>query len=199
MTGLELFWLGRKLSLLGFKVKRFHYLSLQWDLTRSADQLYREIEQSRGVKLHLVGHSLGGLVIARMLERHPQVSHMVRVAFLATPFKGSKVASVLHCYWLGRMILGPAAREGIIAQRPIPPAGRQCLVISGTLPFGVGILFGVPFPNDGTVAVAETEIPAACHLEVRASHMGMLYSDKVATAIGAFFSSEQVDLTVHKK
>jgi hypothetical protein len=61
-------------------------------------------------------------------------------------------------------------------------------VLAGTSAIGLGRLFGhFKGPNDGTVAVAETELSGAadrCVLPV--SHFGMLMSEEVAAEVTHF-------------
>ena len=47
-----------------------------------------------GIKVNLIGHSMGGLVIARMLSDQPRRLPVNKVATLATPFRGSFEAIV---------------------------------------------------------------------------------------------------------
>ncbi len=187
MTGVELRWLGRQLERRGLAVRYFHYCSWSGDLGRAAEEL-REFAQQQGRgKVHLLGHSLGGIVIARMLEQGALLNQG-RIALLGSPQQGSLLASSLERYRAGRFILGPVAREGIVRNRPAGLAGRDLLVIAGTFSFGFARLFGVAVPNDGTVAAVETQVPGASRMLVRASHMGMLFSKKVAAAVGNFLS-----------
>ena len=146
-----------------------------------------------GDRIHLLGHSLGGLVIARMLEQG-DLANQGRIVLLGSPQQGSALASSLECCRAGRFILGPLAVEGIVRNRPAALAGRELLVVAGTLSFGFARFFGVAVPNDGTVAAVETQVPGASRLLVRASHMGMLFSKTAAAAICKFLSHKWHDV-----
>ena len=185
MTGVELRWLGRQLERCGFTVRYFRYCSWRGTLDRAAAGLRRFAEWQGGGRIHLLGHSLGGLVIARMLEQG-NLTSQGRIVLLGSPQQGSVLASSLERCRAGRFILGPAACEGIVRYRPTSLAGRELLVIAGTLSFGFARFFGVAIPNDGTVAAAETQVPGASQLLVRASHMGMLFSKTAAAAVCKF-------------
>lgn len=180
MTGLELRWLGRQLEAGGFTVRYCRYSSWRGTLRDAAEKLRRLVEQQGSGTIHLLGHSLGGIVIAKMLEDGDPLN-LGRIVLLGSPQQGSALATVLERYRACRHILGPVACEGIIRNRPASLAGHELLVIAGTLSFGFGRFFGIPAPNDGTVAAAETVVPGARQILVRASHMGMLFS-RVATA-----------------
>lgn len=188
MNGIELRCLGRRLKRCGFSVCYFRYCSWKGTLGEAASALHRFVEQRMGTRIHLVGHSLGGIVIARMLEEG-KLDQLGRVVLIGSPQKGSRLAAKLEECSLGRFILGPVAREGIIRKRPPSLAPFEPLVVAGTLPFGFARFFGVGTPNDGTVAVAETEVPGSSPLTVRASHMGMLFSKTAAQDICNFLKS----------
>ena len=62
------------------------------------------------------------------------------------------------------------------------PAGVEVGSVAGRIPIGVGRLFGpFPEPNDGTVAVAETQIAGLTdHVVLPVSHVALLWSAAVA-------------------
>lgn len=188
MTGLELRWLGRQLEANGFTVRYCRYRSWRGTLRDAAEKLRRLVEQQGSGTVHLLGHSLGGMVIAKMLEGGGPFN-LGRIVLLGSPQQGSALATVLERYRACRYILGPVACEGIIRNRPATLAGRELLVIAGTLSFGFGRFFGIPTPNDGTVAAAETMVPGARQILVRASHMGMLFSRVAAAQITSFLKN----------
>ena len=130
--------------------------------------------------VHLVGHSLGALVAleaARGMRKLPRG----RVVCLGPPLRGSTVARGLASLPGGRWLMGHSVEpllDGVEAWR----GTRKFGVIAGKLPFGLGFtLCTLTAPHDGTVAVAETELPGiADHRTVAASHTGMLLSSEVA-------------------
>jgi hypothetical protein len=81
-------------------------------------------------------------------------------------------------YLIGASLADVNARGGFTRL----PAGVEVGSIAGSLPFGVGHLFGpFPEPNDGTVAIAETQIDGlADHVVLRVSHVALLWSGTVA-------------------
>jgi pimeloyl-ACP methyl ester carboxylesterase len=188
MTGVELRWLGRQLEQCGFTVRYFRYSSWSGTLDRAAAGLRRFAEQQGRGRIHLLGHSLGGLVIARMLEQG-DLANQGRIVLLGSPQQGSALASSLERCRVGRFILGPLGVEGIVRNRPAALAGRELLVVAGTLSIGFARFFGVAVPNDGTVAAVETQVPGASRIQVRASHMGMLFSRSAAAAVCEFLQS----------
>ena len=71
MTGTEMRVLGGRLEEAGFRVRYFRYRSWRGGLAPAADALREFVEATEGERVHLVGHSLGGVVIAKMLEEAP--------------------------------------------------------------------------------------------------------------------------------
>ena len=186
MTGWELRYLGWRLGRCGFDVHHFRYRSWRGSLDNAALSLAELVRQAGGGGVHLLGHSLGGVVIARMLALvSPPISG--RVALLGSPMRGSALVEKLYRCRCGRFLLGRVIGEGIVEKKPVRPDGRELLVIAGTLPLGFGALLGVSSPHDGTITVAETMVEGARSLQVRSSHMGLVFSPNVAEILCNFF------------
>jgi pimeloyl-ACP methyl ester carboxylesterase len=88
MTGTEMRVLGGRLEESGFRVRYFRYRSWRGGLAQAAGALQEFVAATDGERVHLVGHSLGGVVIAKMLEGAP-LSRSGRVAMLGSPMGGS--------------------------------------------------------------------------------------------------------------
>lgn len=173
--------LDARLSAAGFAVTRFDYASLrspQHEHHRRLDALIASL----GGPLHLVGHSLGGVVAVDYLQRGgSQAAQIARVVCLGSPLLGSALARRLQRVRLDALGLGHA-REVLIAGLAPWTGPQQIGVIAGELSFGLSLLLGpLPRPNDGTVAVAETRLPGISdHATVRASHTALLFSERAA-------------------
>ena len=179
MTGREVRVLGGRLGQAGFRPVYFRYRSWAGGLVEAARALREAVEAAEGVRVHLVGHSLGGVVIARMLEEG-DLARPGRVAMLGSPMAGTTVGRKLARYDAGRWLMGAVAREGFVERAPRWPGGRELLVVAGELPLGSGMLLGIERPHDGMVRVEETRVEGARAVVVRASHVGLLLSRKVA-------------------
>ena len=83
--------------------------------------------------------------------------------------------------------MGKVAREGVVERTPRWPGKRDLLVVAGDLPLGTGLLLGIARPHDGMVRVEETSVPGARAVVVRASHVGLLLSRKVAALLRDHF------------
>ena len=191
MPGAEGLLLGRQLRReRGFEVRTFRYHSVRQPLGQIVEALRAMLERLPGEQVHLLGHSLGGLVILECLRRY-RLERPGRVVLLGSPLLGSRTAGRLGRLSLARPLLGRAVCEQLLA----PKARRwtsehELAVISGTMPLGFGRLVTLSFgeDNDGTIAVSETRIPGAkAYLTLPVSHLGLLLSARVAHEAGSFF------------
>ncbi len=129
--------LGRRLERTrGFSSIGFSYPSVRRTLDENADALRAACERIPGSTLHFVGHSLGGIVILRMMRRHGW-TRPGRVVALGSPFLGSAIALRRSERPFGRRIVGPGLAEAARGSEAIPWTGPQEIgVIAGTTPFG---------------------------------------------------------------
>ncbi|HEY4974575.1 MAG TPA: alpha/beta fold hydrolase [Steroidobacteraceae bacterium] len=189
MTGIESVLLRRRLARQrGYRFGVFHYRSVRAPLPQILSALRDAIDAVDAPQVHLLGHSLGGLLIQRCLARYP-MRQPGRVVFLGTPAAGSRAARRLARLSLGLRVLGAASAEELLAAHPRRwDIGRELGIIAGTLPFGFGrLLLKFDEDNDGTVAVSETQLAgAAGFLGVPTTHSGLLWSARVAREAGSF-------------
>jgi pimeloyl-ACP methyl ester carboxylesterase len=189
MTGYESLLLRARLRrAYHYATHLYRYASVRSTIEDSAAGLRAAIAAIDAPLVHLVGHSLGGVVIMRALQGGGVVPPG-RVVFLGTPCGGSRVARVLGASRLGRAVLGPAvAQELLVAQMRRWELDRPLGVIAGTANFGLGrLLLSFNEANDGTVTVAETRIEGASgHLCLPVTHSSMLVSARVARATADF-------------
>jgi pimeloyl-ACP methyl ester carboxylesterase len=187
MTGLEMHQLERQVRACGYDTVMFNYRSLLQPLAHNAARLIDRVRQQDATTVHLVGHSLGGLVILRALQDQPDLING-RIVLLGSPVNGSVIAKRVQRYWFSRWSLGRSGKGALLGDGPRwqgqPPLG----VIAGTRPVGIGrLLGGFDGANDGTVALAETAIAGAtATMTVDTGHFGLLYSTAVAQAVCAF-------------
>jgi pimeloyl-ACP methyl ester carboxylesterase len=180
MKGQEMYLLRRRLQRAGYRVCRFSYRSVASDLGENAARLNAFLQQVEGDTVHFVAHSLGGLVVRRLFHDFP-AQRPGRIVTLGTPHSGSYVADRMSRNTLFRRLLGRSLVP-LTGELPPWPGGRDLGSIAGTLSAGVGWLVrGLPRPNDGTVAVAETRLDGMTdHLLIHASHMALLASKSAA-------------------
>ena len=178
----------RRIARCGYGVVSYSYPSMRLTLTENADRLARYCRGLAAARIHFVGHSLGGLVILRMLERAPELG-AGRVVLAGTPFGDSLSAQRLARLPGGRAALGRSVPEWLGQAKPQALAQHDIGVIAGSIAIGLGRLVApdLPRPNDGVVTVAETRLPAMRdHIVMRVNHSGMLLSAAVARQICEF-------------
>jgi pimeloyl-ACP methyl ester carboxylesterase len=196
VRGGEALWLRRRLARdLAAEARAFPYPSVAADATASARALAEYLAAIRTDTLHVVGHSLGGLVIVKAFEEHAQTLGRLpagRIVLLGSPLRGSRSARNLARLPFGKKIMGPAAVEELLMPRERRwKQPRDLGVIAGNLGVGLGLLVGtLGGASDGTILAEECRIEgAADRVVLRVSHTGMLFSAAVARAASAFLST----------
>jgi pimeloyl-ACP methyl ester carboxylesterase len=187
MTGLELGLLAWRLRDCGYRTVLFRYHSLLNTVPQNASLLRQRINELGNSRVHLVGHSLGGLVILQALQDQPDLIEG-RIVLLGSPVKGSVIAQRLYRYRLSRWLIGNSGKQALLGGGPRWRGTQSLGVINGTRPVGVGrLLGGFDGPNDGTVAVSETLLEnVSASLSLHSSHFGLLASNAVASSVCAF-------------
>jgi pimeloyl-ACP methyl ester carboxylesterase len=209
LKGGESFLLRRRLSReLNAESHIFPYASVGTGVKDNAMALGRYLQTIKTDTLHLVAHSMGGLVILELFELSvvplgplaglAQGLPPGRIVLTGSPVRGSRSAERLARLPFGRSLLGLSAPDLLPAHRErCWLGGRDLGVIAGDLGVGLGRLLGrMPAPNDGTVWLDETDLPGATEqLRVRASHTGMTFSPEVARQVAAFLKHGRFERT----
>jgi pimeloyl-ACP methyl ester carboxylesterase len=192
LSGYILFVLARRLRRQGFAVYTFSYPSVRADLRVNAARLARFLDTLDADIVHLVGHSLGGILI-RALFHYAPPRKPGRIVTLGTPHGGSQVAKHLSQYAFWRWAMGKGMTnllDGLPQGWPLPT--REIGAISGNRSIGFGRILYRPLasPNDGLVSVEESSLAGARdHIVSPASHTGMLFSRAVARQVNAFLKA----------
>jgi pimeloyl-ACP methyl ester carboxylesterase len=198
MSGGESLLLRRRLSReFGMEVHPFRYAAAASTMTEITARLQRFVRELKASRLHFVGHSLGGLVIYRFLERYPQ-QPPGRVVFLGTPSVSSRAAVQASHIRLVASLMGRSVADELLRPRERRWAAddRELGIIAGTQPLGFGqILAKFDEDCDGTIGVSETQLPGATdHITLPVSHLGMLVSARVARETGEFLQDGRFSL-----
>ncbi len=173
--------LCRRLEAAGYDTTVFGYASVACDLDENAARLAAFAAALPERRLHFVGHSLGGVVIVRMLQRHGG-GRAARAVCLGSPLTACHGGGMLLRFGWGRRIVGRSIAD-IAEGRGVEPwrGGCELGILAGDRPYGFGrLLGGLPMPNDGTVAVAETRLDGAVHRVLHVNHTALLWDRQVA-------------------
>jgi len=179
--------LARRLRARGLRTRLFGYRSWAADLDHAVSALQRELDTLTDPVIHLVGHSLGGLLLLEL--QRAGYRPRGRVVLLGSPLGGSRVAERLAQRRGGRWLLGrnrERMRQGFDGDAGNVEIG----VIAGRTAIGVGrLLAGHGGTGDGTVELDETWLPGLSDRIVMAqSHTSLLFSAAVAIEITTFLA-----------
>jgi pimeloyl-ACP methyl ester carboxylesterase len=200
MHGAVMRWMARRIERAGYVVHCFSYASVRVSLAENANRLAAFCDALNVRGLHLVGHSLGGLLIARMLETRGNSARrdIGRVVFLGSPFVDSYAARQLSRARIGAMAVGASVGDWLRDARPGNLARYEIGVIAGNRALGLGRVVArhLPAPHDGTISVAETVVPGARDAVVlNVSHSEMILSVPVVRQVCEFLRHGQFTRT----
>ena len=192
--------LEKHLGAEGYKVVNIGYPSRRYQLETLAQMVRREIGfrcPDRSRRIHFVTHSLGGIILRRIMLDDP-LPNLGRVVMLAPPNSGSEAADLLGRSRIFRRIFGPVL--GQLGTSPDTPPNRL-----GPVSFSPGVIagsrslmpwFGPLFRDDydGLVAVERTKIEGmADFIVVPASHSFIMRNRQVARQAAHFLRHGQFD------
>lgn len=171
----------------GFAARIFSYPSWRGGLADNVRLLSSFVNETPGAVIHLVAHSLGGLVTLMMLSQEPDV-RIRRIVLMGTPYAGCHCGFTLSEVPMLASLVGRTFEDWFGLPRPVLPSRVELGVIAGTRPISFGRLVpGLVRPNDGLVAVEETRIATAKDsIALNVSHSGMLVSRACARSIANF-------------
>jgi len=184
-TPLNLRFLGFHLKKSGFDVKYFKFRSVSCDLSENTQKLFNFLKSINCKRIHLAGHSLGGLVVLELLEKY-SVENIGHSVIFGSPVNGSVVVREMSKNYLGKKIYGRSFDTlcnglGLLCKYNVG-------VIAGIGGKGLGQFFAdLPKPHDGAVSVKETQLgDSTDFIQLPTSHFTMLFSKKVALEISEF-------------
>ena len=176
--------LAARLRQRGFATLVFDYGTMLGSPARAMERLAMLLYAHSPGPVHVVAHSLGGLVALETMNQYQRLPPG-RVVCLGSPLAGSSSARNLAHRGLGWMSgrSGPFLRGGL---QHLP--AREIGVIAGAKSMGLGRMFGrFDGLNDGTVAVWETRLPGVGeHIVLPVSHTGLIFDERVARMAADF-------------
>ena len=185
VPGIVMLPLAARLAHAGFRCRSFSYFGSARPLAEHAERLARLARETGPA--HFVGHSLGGLVILEALNAHRDVD-VGRAVLLGTPARGCYAARRFANCPGGRWMLGKSEEQWRENCAWSWERSEELGVIAGSLPLGLGRLFGaLPGVNDGVVTVEESAVEGMSEqIVLPVGHSAMLVSSRVAEAVAGF-------------
>lgn len=184
----------------GYKAHAISYPSVKMGLDDLAVWLRRQhlhdtFWQDSG-KVHMIGHSMGGLLARRYLalfESELDKNKLGRLVMLGSPNSGSGIADTLKSFPPYRWMFGPAGLELTTDEqnRHRAPAIVEAGVIAGTggWLYPISGLF-LDKPHDGRVSVESAKLPGMKDFLITpASHTVMIYRPSVWRHVVSFIKN----------
>jgi len=178
--------MAKRLRLRGHHVEAFNYQTRGNSLEGHARELHDFISKISTEELHLVGHSMGGLIILNLVSRFDDLAPG-RIVLMGTPVKGSSIVKRLERL-PGQNFLFGKAMETLVQGFQHTPRMRDTGMIRGTRPIGLGRITGRSNEiNDGSVTIGETELEGLKDsVELAVTHSQMLVSEEVVDQVEQF-------------
>ena len=170
-------WLRRRLEAAGWSVATLSLEPVYTSIEHYVDPLARRIDevlaQTGAERLLLVGHSMGGLVARRYLQRFGN-ARVAKLVTLGTPHHGSQLA---------RIGAGENARQ-------MRPHGDWLRALANPAPLLDTVVIYSPHDNF-VMPQANLELPGASHRAIDGlGHLAMLYSPRVGRALLAALAAD---------
>lgn len=147
----------------GYEVMNIDYPSVKHQIHELAAMIATQIN-ARGNDtqiIHLVGFSMGGLVIRALLYDF-DIKPLGRILMIGTPNHGSELADALQKFWLYDKVYGPAGQQLRTDQLAVQwwhdEIDFDLGIIAGDLSLMGGGWWFIQGDNDGLVSVESTKL-----------------------------------------
>ena len=175
----------------GYYTVAMNYPSLRASVQQNAEYLHEVVASLEGIeKVHLVGFSMGGIVVRQYLAEH-QDPRIGRVVLIGSPNQGAELATMLKDWWAYKALVGPAGQDLATAPHGLAPKLPAPLCEFGIIAGCRGIDDGynplIPGDDDGTVSLESTRLAGANdYLTVQTIHQLLLSTPSVFAAAEHF-------------
>ncbi len=179
----------------GYDSAGVNYPSLYQSIEETAEQVERVLDRLDGTEtISFVTHSLGGLVLRATLARNGAWQERIavhRAVLVAPPNKGSAVAGLLSglapYHWLTGDVGGELTPDWVAG---LPGLDIPFAIIAGGRADGMGFNPLIDGDDDGTLAIAETELAGReDFLVVDSLHSFVQSDDQTITAILSYLEA----------
>lgn len=184
---LSMVLLAARLRRAGFRTVNVPYAQALSSLGEVSGDLRRRAARTAGGRYHIVGHSLGAVIIRHgFLAGYPP--GLGRVVMLAPPNSPPHLAKKLVSFAPYRWYCGDSGRRladpGFYAALPVPTV--DFAVLAGDR----GTRLNSPEPNDGVVTVAETRLGGMKAFRVlRRTHTFLMNAPETARLVASFLKT----------
>lgn len=185
----------------GFHTVRIDYPSTEMEIPQLAEAFIsdgvEQCQQAGAKNIHLVTHSMGGILARQYLQNHtlPQGS---RVVMLSPPNQGSDLSKKFSSNSWYRWLVGPAGASltqndnGIINQ--LLEVDEPIGVIAAYRNWSLWPESWLPSPNDGTVSVKNMMLKEMDDvILVKSGHATMRYKEEIHHQIRHFIKTGGFD------
>ncbi len=179
---------GLRLRAAGFRAVGITYPSRSRPLDALAEHVAASLPRSDDGRLHFLTHSLGGLVVRRLIRSH-RPPNLGRVVMLSPPNQGSELARRLSGSRFLRAAAGPVG--SVLVLEPSRMSG-----LLGAIDFELGVIVGevasrvgrgLAGPSDGRVLVDEARIEGMKDFLVVPRHHAFIMNDPTIARQAAHF------------
>lgn len=190
--------LSIRLERAGFRTSFAGYKWVNMSLEQGVARVTRQVERvarRHGGPIHLVGHSLGGIIALRLKRERPDLP-IHRVVQFGSPNLGSSVAENLKESPIATLFFGPILAELAEDLTTSEERDPDVAAIAGDeFPVGVTKVYGVNEPNDGLVTVSSAwGREAGLRLTAPTIHTGLPLSQSVAKATVEFLKTGHAEI-----
>lgn len=173
--------LARRLRHRGYSTRMWGYWNHRCSLLVHADRFSKELQtldaDPRIDKIHLVGHSMGGIVGQAALDRY-RPKKLGRFVMLGSPSRGSFVATRMAGTF-GRLL------------KPVAELTTDAESLVNRLPFPAGVEIGAIAAKYDALVSEESTHPEAPHehIVVPTWHTGLVLRSDTADLVAGFLAS----------
>lgn len=172
------------------------YRSRKQDLEESTRVVFEHLQKNvpPDATVHFITHSLGGLIVRKLVTSFPPHGAIRRVVMLSPPNQGAQVAEFARSVPPLRSFLGPVLNDLCNPSLPRVPDSVEIGIIAG----GMGNRYGViPLhgcDNDGMVCVRETRLDEAKDtLVMPSTHAFIMFNPRIYRQAFYFLENGEFD------